>query len=78
MTNEEAIKFLKTWNPIHPLKQEAKGIAIEALEKTEQMIGYWIDDCSCSVCSWINDGDDGFARIATHFNYCPNCGAKMS
>lgn len=35
MTNEEAIKFLKTWNPIHPLKQEAKEMAIGALNKSD-------------------------------------------
>lgn len=35
MTREEAIKYLKAWNPIHPLKQEARDMAVEALKQTE-------------------------------------------
>ena len=35
MTREEAIKFLKVWNPIHPAKQEARDMAVEALKQPE-------------------------------------------
>ena len=42
----------------------------------ERKVGEWIDDCSCSVCNWINENDNGFALI-TNFRFCPNCGAVM-
>lgn len=40
----------------------------------EQKKGKWIDDCTCSICHWIHEDDNGFALI-TKYNYCPNCGS---
>ena len=57
--------------------KEVKRDALNLLKKQKRKTGHWVDNCSCSECAWTNDGDDGFARIATHFNYCPNCGAIM-
>ena len=38
--------------------------------------GKWIDECSCSICHWIHEDDNGSALL-THYNFCPNCGADM-
>ena len=35
MTRDEAIKYIKQWNPIHPEKKEAIQMAIEALKQPE-------------------------------------------
>lgn len=49
----------------------------EIVEKmSESKTGRWIDDCTCSICHWIHEDDNGFALI-TKYNFCPNCGAKM-
>ena len=42
----------------------------------ERKKGEWVDECSCSICHWIHENDDGFALL-TNYNYCPNCGADM-
>ena len=41
MTKAEAIKYLKTWNPIHPFKQEARAKAIRALMEQPKK-GHWV------------------------------------
>ena len=61
MTTEEAIKFIKTWNPIHPLKQEARDMAIEALKQnqtrtlTEQEMDDQIDAYDGSAVFFIEE-----------------------
>lgn len=42
----------------------------------ERIKGKWLDDCTCSICHWIHEDDNGFALI-TKYNFCPNCGANM-
>lgn len=84
MTNKEAIEYLKEVQSHIDLENggntqkvyDAIDIAIKALEN-ERPTGEWIFDAEhsitidmfkCSVC-----GSGGHV----HFNYCPNCGAKM-
>lgn len=38
--------------------------------------GRWINDCTCSICHWIHDDEEGFALL-TNYHFCPNCGADM-
>lgn len=38
--------------------------------------GKWIDDCTCSICHWIHDDEEGFALL-TNYHFCPMCGADM-
>ena len=72
MTNEEAIKYLRTWNPYHPLKQEAITKAIRAL-MAQPRNGEWIIDeygiHHCPFCKAINE--------TVYQNFCPGCGADM-
>jgi len=42
----------------------------------ERIKGKWLDDCTCSICHWIHEDDNGFALI-TKYNFCPICGADM-
>ena len=90
MSNEEAIKYIRTWKPIHPLKQEAITKAIRAL-MAQPKKGNWQpykygDDTwhQCSVCGvadrYINIVKrDGYPdnRMVCKRNFCPNCGADM-
>ena len=81
MTNEEAIKMLKSKIDGHTDTSyewcECVRIAIKALE--QQKVGRWIDiqscwsdltrfRCTCDQCGDFNN------KIT---QYCPNCGAKM-
>lgn len=50
---------------------------IKALPSAEaRPTGEWVDDCTCSICHWMHEDNNGFALI-TKYNYCPNCGCKM-
>lgn len=44
-------------------------------EAAQVVHGRWDDECRCTVCGWY--GEDWHKRDAYHFDYCPNCGAKM-
>ena len=45
------------------------------IEAAPVVHGRWDDECRCTVCGWY--GEDWYKRDAYHFDYCPNCGAKM-
>lgn len=74
MNREEAITYIKQWNPIHPLKKEAVCMAIEALKQPERKKGSWDYGTQCSVCKGtIIPPKDR----KVHVNFCPWCGADM-
>ena len=52
MTNDEAIKYIKSWNPIHPLKQEAKTKAITALIEQQPQV-LWIGQLTPGVFVYV-------------------------
>lgn len=59
--------------------EEAEALAKDGLLKlpsADRPTGKWVDDCTCNICHWIHEDDNGFALI-TKYNFCPNCGAKM-
>ena len=49
---------------------------LEELPSADRPTGEWVDDCTCSICHWMHEDNNGFALI-TKYNYCPNCGARM-
>lgn len=78
MTYKEAIAFLKTWNPIHPAKQEARDMAVEALAR-QQCAGTWRDrkdGHTCPVCHEVTYVDRS-AWKDDPFDFCPRCGARL-
>ena len=72
MTNEEAIKFLKSWYPIHPLKQEAKVMAIKALQESHEKGHIYYDEHSWERCSVCNE-----CLSCGSVNFCEHCGADL-
>lgn len=46
------------------------------IDLVDRPTGEWVDDCTCSICHWMHEDNNGFALI-TKYNYCPNCGARM-
>ena len=81
MSNEEAIKYIRTWNPIHPLKQEAITKAIRALKENERgKHGHWVVLTNCSnsgvYCSECNvKMFDRYPMKKKFSQYCGHCGA---
>lgn len=51
---------------------EAFDMAIEALQAAEPKTGEWIDDGCVEKCNQC-----GEKREFPHWNFCPNCGARM-
>jgi hypothetical protein len=45
------------------------------IEAAPVVHGRWDDECRCTACGWY--GEDWYKRDVYHFDYCPNCGAKM-
>ena len=44
----------------------------------ESKHGEWKNDVQCSECGWYMEDDVTLSPCFVGFNYCPNCGAKMS
>lgn len=80
MTSEEAMDCLngiKIYLQTEHIDTEALDMAIEALS-AEPKRGEWIqkDLCAdrfCSCCDYVVWDSE-----AEEYNYCPNCGAKMT
>ena len=80
MTKEEFIEYLGerlTYEDIKKADAEAKAYVkgfIEGLDARPEPIGEWIDngDCEylCSICGMS-------LLFEPHYNFCPNCGARM-
>ena len=56
--------------------QEVAQWLKEYFPSADRPTGEWVDDCTCSICHWMHEDNNGFALI-TKYNYCPNCGARM-
>ena len=83
MNKEEAIKRIRDFGLYHAIEDlpfstrtvEAFKMAIQALEEPDREHGKWIELAKCSyACSKCNI----ICYTRKPFNFCPNCGAKMS
>lgn len=73
MTNEEAIKSLKSLKSFHNGSYgTALELAIKALEQQPKM-GEWLKNgelCKCSNCH-----HNVLFSVIKHYKYCPSCGS---
>lgn len=74
MTREEAIDILVGVIATNSEEEnEALDVAIEALQADPVKHGKWENHgnewLTCSLCDW---------ECAFHYDYCPQCGAKMN
>ncbi len=64
------------------VKYYAKFMVASTPTIEERKIGQWIcsddlyEEGGCSVCKW--DSGESYVNCKEWFNYCPNCGARMS
>ena len=49
---------------------------LDSIPSADRPTGEWVDECTCSICHWMHEDNNGFALI-TKYNYCPNCGCLM-
>lgn len=81
MTKQEFIEYLGerlTYEDIKKADAEAKAYVkgfIEGLDARPEPQGEWIDNGDCEyLCSECGTS----LLFKPHYNFCPNCGAKMN
>ena len=84
MTRDEAIRHLYTYSSTNGSGQtkqeqheEAKRIAIEALQQPERKTGKWLPDKHDMAGYGYFDCSECGANFYDVYDFCPNCGADM-
>ena len=78
--NDAAVECANTaYDTLYNLKMEIED-EVETIEEKPVRRGRWITKdgiINCSVCNDAGWSAVPYEALVKHFNFCPNCGAKM-